>query len=283
MLDTVTANGASAMMPRAFRVVSKRPETSDVFTLRLEPADGRSCFRFEPAQIGMVGMPGVGEVPISFSGHPDGSRCVSVTIREVGAVTKSIVSTEVGGILSLRGPYGVPWPTHETPGRDLVFLAGGLGLAPLRSAILPVGDEPETVSSATVIYGARTPADFLFKDDLEIWDEIEEVRVLLTVDEPDRNWDGNVGLVTTLLDTAFAPLADPIVFMCGPDVMMHATAEALLARGIQGASIWVTMERNMKCGIGLCGHCQMGPLFLCRDGPVFRFDQVTELFEVPEI
>ena len=283
MLDTAPVRTSSEMVPRAFRVMSKRHETSDVVTLRLEPADGRSCFRFKPAQIGMVGLPGIGEVPISFSGHPDGSRCVSVTIREVGAVTRAIVTTPVNGLLSLRGPYGVPWPMHLTTNRDVVFMAGGLGLAPLRSAILPVGDEPEAVRSATVMYGAGTAEDFLFKDDLEIWEEIEGIRVLATVDEATPGWEGDVGLVTTLLDEAFGPLTDPIVFMCGPDAMMSATSAELLLRGVPAEAIWLTMERNMKCAIGLCGHCQFGPLFLCKDGPVFRFDRVANLFDIEEM
>ena len=272
---------ANAMIPRAFEVVAKRRETHDVTTLMLEPADGRSCFGFVPAQIGMIGIPGVGEVPISFSNHPDSSRCLSVTIRAAGAITTAITDSEVGAIISVRGPYGTAWPIEATVGRDVLFVAGGLGLAPLRSAIFAVA-ESDARGSVGIVYGARTRNDMLFRGDLEIWNELDDVRLHLTVDQGDEDWNGEIGLVTGLFDEALDRLSNPIAIMCGPDVMLVNASRSLIDRGIAPADIWLTMERNMKCGIGLCGHCQFGPLFVCKDGPVFRYDQVSELYAVKE-
>ena len=274
-------DSANAMIPRAFEVVAKRRETHDVMTLMLEPADGRSCFGFVPAQIGMIGIPGIGEVPISFSNHPDSSRCLSVTIRAAGAITTAITDSEVGAIISVRGPYGTAWPIDETVGRDVLFIAGGLGLAPLRSAIFAVA-ESDARGSVGIVYGAKTRNDMLFRGDLDIWNELDDVRVHLTVDHGDEDWDGQVGLVTGLFDEALDRLSTPLAIMCGPDVMLVNASRALIDRGIEPSDIWLTMERNMKCGIGLCGHCQFGPLFVCKDGPVFRYDQVSELYAVKE-
>lgn len=274
-------DAANAMVPRAFEVVAKRRETHDVTTLMVEPADGRSCFGFAPAQIGMIGVPGIGEVPISFSNHPDSTRCLSVTIRAAGAVTTAITRAEVGAVISVRGPYGTAWPIEETRERDVLFVAGGLGLAPLRSAIFAVAEAGS--GSVGIVYGARTRHDMLFRGDLEIWNELEGVQVLLTVDEGDDGWEGDIGLVTSLFGRALEGLTRPLVIMCGPDVMLVNACRELELRGIPSVDIWVTMERNMKCGIGLCGHCQFGPLFVCKDGPVFRYDRVSELFGVREV
>jgi NAD(P)H-flavin reductase len=274
---------ASVLIPRPFEVVAKRQETHDVTTLMVEPADGRSCFGFEPAQIGMIGVPGVGEVPISFSNHPDSSRCLSVTIRNAGAVTAAITGTDVGGVISVRGPYGTKWPVDLVAERDVLFVAGGLGLAPLRSAIFAIVEKSAERGSVAIVYGAKTPDDMLFKGDLEIWGEMDDVAVHLTTDRPTEEWTGDVGLVTTLFDTALASLSTPLVMMCGPDIMMINACRDLVDRDIAPSDIWVTMERNMKCAVGLCGHCQLGPLFVCKDGPVFRYDQVSQLIEIREV
>lgn len=274
---------ASALIPRPFEVVAKRQETHDVTTLMVEPSDGRSCFEFEPAQIGMIGVPGVGEVPISFSNHPDTSRCLSVTIRAAGAVTAAITGTEVGGVISVRGPYGTKWPIDLAAGRDVLFVAGGLGLAPLRSAIFAIAEATETRGTVGIVYGARTRGDMLFRGDLEIWSELDEVNVHLIVDHPSEDWSGPIGLVTGLFDAALDSMTSPLVLLCGPDVMIRNACLDLVGRGIEPTDIWVTMERNMKCGVGLCGHCQLGPLFLCKDGPVVRYDQIAELLEIREV
>jgi NAD(P)H-flavin reductase len=274
---------SNALIPRPFEVVAKRRETHDVVTLMVEPADGRSCLEFAPAQIGMIGVPGVGQVPISFSNHPDSRRCLSVTIRATGAVTTAITDAGIGAVISVRGPYGTAWPIARTAGRDVFFVAGGLGLAPLRSAIFQVAENAEDRGSVGIVYGAKTQHDMLFRSDLEIWGELDDVQVHLTVDNADDEWKGNVGLVTEMFDQALERLQDPLVMMCGPDIMMINACRDLTARGIEPTDIWVTLERNMKCAIGLCGHCQFGPLFVCKDGPVFRYDRVSELFAIGEV
>ncbi len=274
---------ASTLIPRPFEVVAKRRETHDVTTLMVEPSDGRSCFGFEPAQMGMIGVPGVGEVPISFSNHPDTSRCLSVTIRNAGAVTAAITGTEVGGVITVRGPYGTSWPIDLVAGRDVLFVAGGLGLAPLRSAVFAVAEESAERGSVGIVYGAKTPEDMLFKGDLEIWGEYDDVDVHLTVDAPTEEWTGGVGLVTALFEEALDSVRTPLVMMCGPDLMMINAGRDLVARDIDPSDIWVTLERNMKCAVGLCGHCQLGPLFVCKDGPVLRYDRVADLLEMREV
>jgi NAD(P)H-flavin reductase len=204
-----------------------------------------------------------------------------VTIRAVGAITTAITNAEVGSIISVRGAFGTEWPIEQTAGRDVLFVAGGLGLAPLRSAIFGVA-ESESRGSVGIVYGARTPHDMLFRGDLEIWNELDDIRVHLIVDHGDDGWKGEVGLVTELFDVALDRLTNPMAIMCGPDVMLVNACRDLTRRGIAPTDIWLTMERNMKCGIGLCGHCQFGPLFVCKDGPVFRWDQVSELYAVKE-
>ena len=271
------------MLPRSFQVVSTRRETSDVSTIFLEPNDGRSCFMFQPAQFVMVGLPGVGEVPISISSHPDGSRCIGLTIRRAGAVTAAVLDTPLGGSLSIRGPYGRPWPMELALGREALFVAGGLGLAPLRAAILAVGDDPDPSTRGTILYGSRTPEDLLFTGDLEIWSELEALSALTTVETADHEWGGRIGRVTEHLDEALDTLGDPVTMLCGPDVMIGVVCRELIDRGRPAESIWITLERNMKCGIGLCGHCQFGPHFLCTNGPVFRYDRVMQLFDVPGV
>ena len=278
------ATHADPMLPRPFRVTDRHQETPDVWTLGLAPADGFPSIRFEPAQIGMIGLPGVGEVPISFSNDASDPDRVAMTIRAAGAVTRAIVDLQPGAQVGLRGPFGEPWPLRELANRQVVIIAGGLGLAPLRSLVVRALEERERLGAlTTLVYGARDRHEFLFQRDLDEWGGREDMRVLLTVDHPDEQWTENVGVVTTLLDEAIDDPARTVAFMCGPDVMLSAVSTALTARRVPAKQIWVTMERNMKCAIGLCGHCQFGPLFLCKDGPVFRYDRIARLIGVPEV
>lgn len=285
MLDTAPAitPRTDPMVPRAFRVVDRHQETPDVWTLGLAPNDGQACIRFEPAQIGMIGLPGVGEVPISFSNDASDPERVAMTIRAAGAVTQRIVDLQPGDVVGMRGPFGVPWPLRELAGRQVLVVAGGLGLAPLRSLMVTAVEERDRLETLTLVYGARDRYEFLFRRDLEEWASRDGIDVLMTVDHPDERWTGNVGVVTTLLDEAVDDPRRTVAFMCGPDVMLSAVSTALTSRQVPAKQIWVTMERNMKCAIGLCGHCQFGPLFLCKDGPVFRFDRIARLFGVPEV
>lgn len=271
------------MLPRPFRVTDVRYESPNVRTLVLEPGDGGPSIVFEAGQIGMISLPGVGEVPISFSSDPRDHERVTMTIRAVGAVTTGLTSLPRGSIVGLRGPYGTAWPIDEAAGLDMLVITGGLGLCPLRSLVVEAAARRSVLRSLTVIHGARSPSDLLFKVDLEKWRRRPELDVLLTVDHADPGWHGNVGVPTTLFDRAIKDGPNTIAMLCGPDVMLRIVGTALIDWGVPASRVWVTMERNMKCGIGLCGHCQMGPFFVCRDGPIFRFDAVSPLFAVEEV
>jgi NAD(P)H-flavin reductase len=269
------------MLPRPFRVINSTAETEDVWTIAFEPADDEETIRFEPAQIAMVGIPGIGEVPISFSSDADGET-LAMTIRAAGAVTTALVSARVGDLVMMRGPFGVPWPIHRAHGKHLLVAAGGLGLAPLRALIVATTRIAERFQSVSLVYGARDPGEFLFRRDLDEWRQAG-VDVHLTVDRPSPDWEGAVGVVTTLFSSTLRHPAETVAMMCGPDVMLGAAAIALNRAGVPPNQVWVTMERNMKCAIGLCGHCQFGRLFLCKDGPVLRYDRIAHLFAVPEV
>jgi NAD(P)H-flavin reductase len=205
---------------------------------------------------------GAGEAPISVSATGDG---VEHTIRAVGAVTRALCEAETVGV---RGPYGNTWPS---PRGDAVIVAGGIGLAPLRPVIRALGDR------ALVLYGARAPRELLYEAELASWG------AQVTVDAPAAGWDGPVGVVTKLIERADFDPASAVAMICGPELMMRFAAVALLERGMPADAIWVSLERGMKCGVGHCGHCQVGPLLICRDGPVFRYDRVEPLLRVAEL
>jgi NAD(P)H-flavin reductase len=263
------------MTPEPHRVVGIVNETPDVVTLTVEPVD-EELAAIRPGQFVMVWAFGVGEIPVSVSGIADGGR-VALTVRAVGAVSDAIVATHPGDLLGLRGPYGTTWPTEEAVGRDVLVVAGGLGLAPLRTAIdelASFGRSDRGPRSLTVVMGAREPDQVLFADDLRRWRSLG-VDVHLTVDAAGRGWTGAVGTATQLV----ARLGDrhDLAFVCGPELMMTSAARAAVVQGADPRHVWVSLERNMHCGIAHCGRCQLGPLLLCRDGAVVRWDRVTEL------
>ena len=270
------------MRPEPFRVARNRPETHDTFTLTLEPADGRA-FAFRPGQFNMLLAPGVGEVPISMSGRPGATREVVHTLRAVGAVTQTLRRLGRGDPLGLRGPFGTSWPVDAAEGGDVVLVAGGIGLAPLRPALYHVLSRRKRYRRVSVLFGARTPGDLLFARELEGWRGRFDVDAEVTVDRAGPDWRGPVGVVTTLIPRAHFDPANTTVFVCGPEVMMTFTVRELERRGVVPARVWVSLERNMKCGVGLCGHCQLGPLILCRDGPILRHDRVARRMAVREL
>jgi NAD(P)H-flavin reductase len=268
------------MVPRPFRVAARWPETRGVVTLALEPVDGPPL-GFAPGQFTMLYAFGVGEVPISISGRQDGQ--VLQTIREVGAVTRALCAAEPGEVLGARGPFGSDWALHAAQGRDVVVVAGGLGVAPLRPAIRGLVADRERYGRISVLVGARSPDDLLFLDELRALADDPGLHVATTVDHAEPAWDGPVGVVPELIpDAPFDP-STAIALVCGPEVMMRFTAEALLDRGVPAERILVSMERNMKCAIGHCGHCQFGPEFICRDGPIFPYERIRRLIAVREV
>lgn len=273
----------AAITPRLAYVVRSHRETADTFTLEAAATDGVSDFEFSPGQFNMVGLPGVGEVPISISGDPGRRRMLVHTLREVGAVTRALTRLQAGDEFTLRGPFGQPWPVEAASGRDLVLVAGGIGLAPLRPVICQVMADRTKFGRFGLLYGARSPDDILFRKELAKWRSSFDMDLSMTVDRSTSAWRGNVGVVTKLVSRAPFEPAATIAMVCGPEMMMTYAVEELLHRGIPSTQIYVSLERNMKCGIGLCGHCQMGREFVCRSGPVYRHDQIARLLETREL
>lgn len=270
------------LLPRPHRVVGRRRETHDTVTLVLEPLDGVAR-PFVPGQFCMLYAFGVGEVPVSISGDPARPGRLSHTVRAVGAVTAALAASRRGAVVGVRGPFGTGWPIQEAEGGDLVVVAGGIGLAPLRPVVLAAGRRRSRFGSVALLVGARTPADLCFARDLTRWGAGRRVWVGVTVDRAGAGWRGEVGVVTRLLDAAPFEPARTTALVCGPEVMMRVTAAALCDRGVDPARVWLSMERSMACAVATCGHCQFGPAFVCRDGPVFPYERVRHLIGVPEL
>ena len=267
--------------PAPFRVTGKRQETHDTWTLDLEPVGADPVARFEPGQFAMLYAFGAGEVPISLSAH--GPSGLVHTIRAVGAVTERLCAVSEGEVVGVRGPFGTSWPIAEAAGRDVVLLAGGLGLPPLRPVIRELLANRERYGEVNILYGGRSPEELLFVDELESWRARFDVTVEVIVDTAPPGWHGRVGVVTKLIPRAAFDPADTVAMMCGPELMMRFAVTALREGGLRDESIWVSIERSMKCGTGHCGHCQLGPLFVCKDGPVLRHDVAGPLMRVPEL
>ena len=270
------------MLPRPYHVLGLRRETHDTFTLGLEPVRGAGP-PFAPGQFNMVYVFGIGEVPISISGDPNHPNPLVHTVRAVGAVTTAVCNAKRGDVLGVRGPFGSHWPVEEAPGKDVVILAGGIGLAPLRPALLSILAHRERYGRVVLLYGARSPQELLYARQLLQWRSRFDLEVEVTVDTASREWRGNVGVVTTLIPRAAFDPDEVVALVCGPEVMMRFTLAGLQDRGVAPESIYISMERNMKCAVGFCGHCQYGPTFICKDGPVFRYDRVASLLKVREV
>ena len=268
------------MVPASFRVADREQDTADTWTLTLEPLSGPGP-AIAPGQFMMVYAFGIGEVPISVSGPPLRPGPVVLTVRAVGAVTTAICNAKPGTTLGLRGPFGTPWPVGAARGGDVVVIAGGIGLAPLRPVVLHLLEQRDGYGTAAVLYGARTPDDLLYTHLFDAWRRTIDVEV--TVDTAGEDWAGRVGVVTKLLPAARFRPERTTAFVCGPEIMMHFAARALLERGLTAEQIIVSMERHMDCGIGLCGHCQLGPTLICRDGPVYPYSTLAQWLEVREL
>ena len=269
------------MLPRVVRVLDRRREGADIWTLDIAPAEGAPPAA--PGQFNMLTVFGVGEAAISVSGDPAEPARLVHTIRAVGAVSSALTRLDAGDVLGLRGPFGVGWPMAEAAGRDVVILAGGLGLAPLRPVLYRLFAERACYGKITLLFGTRSPADILFRDEIESWRKRLDVGIEVTVDHADSGWHGHVGVVTTLIRRADFDPRRTVAMVCGPEVMMRFAIAALRGAGVADDAIYLSMERNMKCAIAFCGHCQFGTVFVCRDGPVFRYDRVRSLLTVKEI
>ncbi len=278
-----TGSLSDPMTPRIFVVERFRRELHDTFTLELTPGPGMAPIVYRPGQFNMLYAMGVGEAPISISGDPAQTGQLIHTIRSVGAVTEALGRLRSGDALGLRGPYGRPWPVEAAAGNDVLIIAGGIGLAPLRPAIYCLLAERHRYGRVALLYGARSPREILYRRQLERWRARFDIEVEVTVDRAAPEWRGSVGVVTTLLPRVQFDPDHTTVMICGPEVMMRHVARDLIQRGVAEEQIHLSMERNMKCAIGFCGHCQYGPKFICRDGPVFDFHSIGGLFGVREI
>jgi NAD(P)H-flavin reductase len=280
--EAAAARLADPMRPRLFAVRQASRETGDTFSLALAPADGGGFLPFQPGQFNMLYVFGIGEVPVSISGDPARPEMLVHTIRAVGTVTRALQKLRHDDVIGVRGPFGTPWPVEAAHGRDLVVVAGGIGLAPLRPVLYHVLRHRSLYGHVVLLYGARTPRDLLFARELREWRGRFDVDVEVTVDRATAEWLGAVGVVTRLVARAPFDASAAMAFVCGPEVMIRYSVMALEQRGLGPADVFVSMERNMKCGIGLCGHCQFGPHFVCRDGPVLRYDRTLPFFGMRE-
>jgi NAD(P)H-flavin reductase len=266
-----------AMAPVAACVSAVEKETRDTFTLTVSvEAGNRDGPQFQPGQFSMIYAFGVGELPISISSDPEVVGEQRYTIRSVGQATNALVHHRVGDVIGLRGPFGRGWPVERARGKDVLLVAGGIGLAPLRPVIYYVMRHRADFRRLIIIYGARTPADLLFRRELAKWSRQPETQVLTTVDYGGVRWRGHVGVVTQLFKRVRLDPPNTVAFSCGPEVMMRYAAAEIEDRGVGREEIYVSLERNMKCGIGWCGHCQLAPHFVCKDGPVFSYGEVAD-------
>lgn len=265
------------------RVAAVERETHDTFTLTVTPVEGTAFEPFQPGQFSMLYVFGVGELPISISGDPADAERMVYTVRSVGQATHALVSRKAGDVIGIRGPFGTSWPVKEARGKDVLIVAGGIGLAPLRPVIYHVLRNRDDYVRLILLYGARSPRDLLYRKQLAEWGRAPDTQVLVTVDYGGLSWRGHVGVVTTLFRQLRLHPAETVAFICGPEIMMRYVIRMLEARGVAPHDIYLSMERNMKCGAGFCGHCQLGPYFVCKDGPVFSYRQLQPWLEVHEL
>jgi NAD(P)H-flavin reductase len=273
---------ANPWLSHTVRIAEITAEVPGVATYHFEFADpAQACaYRFRPGQFNMIYLPGVGESAISLSAHPDARDRWAHTIRAAGNVTQGLAQLGVGATLGLRGPYGSCWPIEQIAGFDVVLAAGGIGLAPLRPVICHILDHRSEFGRVNLVYGARTPDALLYAREYDDW-SAGGVLVQTTVDRAAAGWNGNVGVVTLLLDRLRLPRPQQTALLvCGPDVMMHFTAKSALNRGISADRMWLSTERNMQCAVGFCGHCQLGPTFVCKEGPIYRYDRIAPFLRV---
>lgn len=257
-------------------------ETPGVATyrLRLRDSERHARYRCQPGQFNMLYLPGAGEIPISMSGGGDGDGPLDHTVRVAGNVTRTLSRLKPGDSLGLRGPYGTSWPMAEAAGADVVLIGGGIGLAPLRPVVYSLVAERGRFGNAALLYGARTPDGLLYTREYDAWGA-SRIDVQTTVDRAPQSWCGNAGVVPLLLGR-LRPLTpeNTLVMLCGPEVMIRYTVRTALDRGLRKDQIWVSLERNMQCAVAQCGHCQLGPAFVCKDGPVFRYDRIEPFLQI---
>jgi len=272
-------SGAS-LLPIITKILSVVDEAPSVKTIYISiPYSAEPL----PGQFNMIYVKGYGEVPVSLSeiSRRGGRLVLGHTVRAAGSVTRALINTAKPGVsIGVRGPYGKGWPVKESMGRDVVVVAGGIGLAPLRPVIKHVESRREDYGKLVILYGARTPEDMLFKYELDKYKSMPNTTVKLSIDKPHPEWREYVGFVTDLIDHVELDPKNTVAFVCGPEIMMKVAAKKLLAKGLRKDSIYLSLERRMRCGTGICGTCQLGHFFVCRDGPVFSYEAVEDYLRV---
>lgn len=271
-------------LPKSAKIQAVIEENSQIKTFELAFTDTKhnESFTYQPGQFMMVSVPHCGEAPISFASSPTRPGTIHLSVRRAGKLTGAMHDMPKGAIVGLRGPYGRPFPMDDLKGKDLLFVAGGIGLAPLRSVINGCMDKRDDFGKITILYGSRTPSDIAFQADIEEWQQQPNVTCLLTVDEIESGWDGSVGVVTTLLDQIDMDTKSSVALVCGPPMMIRFVLADLSKRGFADENIITTMERHMKCGVGVCRHCHMDSKLVCADGPVFTRAELKD-FDVMEL
>ena len=286
-LEEAIAPPPDPMTPQPWVVCRVGKETPDTFTLELRPPQGAMpvvpASIFQPGQFSMVWVFGVGELPISISGDPSDPASLTYTVRSVGPATHSLNSCLPGQSVGIRGPFGIGWPVDAAKGRDVLLVAGGIGLAPLRPVIYHVLHNRADYGRLIILYGARSPRDLLYRKELASWARQKDTQVLSTVDYGGVSWRGRVGVVTSLFKFVRLQPHRTTAMVCGPEIMMRFVARELQVRGLAPEDLFLSMERNMKCAVGFCGHCQWGPHFICKDGPVFPFSKISPLLDRYEL
>lgn len=279
-MATRVALAPAPMVPVPATVNRIHRDYAGVFTLELEPPGGK--FPFLPGQFNMLYAFGVGEAAISISGDPEKPETLVHTIRSVGAVTRALTRVKAGDQIGLRGPFGAAWPVEQAHGQDVLVVAGGLGLAPVRPAIEYLSHHADRFGRTSLLYGTRDPSTILYEQQLGRLSYTGNMDVFVTVDRADRDWTGNVGLVTALVERAQFDPDNTTAFVCGPEVMMRFAAQELEDAGVPQHKIFLSLERNMKCAVKQCGRCQFGPVFICQDGPVFSLDVIKPYISLRE-
>lgn len=282
--NTTAVTPSSPMLPHWAEIVKIEPEAPDVITLWLRFLEPNLCqnYVFRPGQFNMLMLPGLGEAAISISSDPADPSLVGHTVRLAGNVTQALGRLKAGDVLGVRGPFGSFWPIAEYAGSDVMIVAGGIGLPPLRTVIYHIIRLRKDFGRVHVLYGARTPQDLQFNREFEQW-KAAGIELSVTVDRADDSWTGMVGVVPMMFYQTRMDGRNSVVMSCGPEIMLRFVIFEALARRVPTEKIFISMERNMKCGLGFCGHCQIGPYFVCKDGPVFSYAQLAPFYNVEEL
>ena len=274
MTAALHSGHAGGMHAEVVRIADVARETADTRTVAIEPYEDGALPPFQPGQFSMLYAYGVGEIPVSISGDPGVANRLVYTIRSVGAVSRALIRCKPGDAIAVRGPFGASWPVDRARGGDVLLVAGGIGLAPLRPVIYHIARNRSQYGRVVLLYGARNPKELLFTRELKGWKALPDFELLTTVDVGGPSWRGHVGVVTKLFGFATLRPERTTAMTCGPEIMMRFVVRERGLKGFAGEQIYLSMERNMRCAVGFCGHCQLGPYFICKDGPVFAYPQV---------